>query len=150
MSQSLYQIYVHLIFSTKYREPIIDEAIENELHSYLAGTCKALECQPIKVGGYYDHIHILCKLSKKIALMQLLEDVKKSSSKWIKSVNEKYAHFYWQSGYAAFSVSPKDVDKVINYIAHQKEHHQKQSFQDECRLFFKKYKIDYDERYVWD
>lgn len=150
MSQSLYQIYIHIIFSTKYREPNIDEGIENELHAYIGGTCKELECAPIKVGGYYDHIHILCKLSKKIALMKLLEEVKKNSSKWIKTKHEKYINFYWQDGYAAFSVNPKGVDKVINYIACQKEHHGKRSYQDECRLFFKKYKVDFDERYVWD
>ena len=150
MSQSLYQIYLHLVFSTKYREPSIDEQIEDELHAYLGGTCKALECEPIKVGGYYDHIHILCKLSKKIALMKLLEEVKKSSSKWIKTKDDKYVDFYWQNGYSAFSVNPSEVDKVVDYIANQKEHHRKISFQDESRLFFKKYKIDFDERYVWD
>ena len=150
MSQLLYQIYVHIIYSTKYRETTIDEEIEDELHAYIGGTCKALECEPIKVGGHYDHIHILCKLSKKIALMKLLEEVKKNSSKWIKTRHEKYADFYWQDGYAAFSVNPSEVDKVVEYIARQKEHHRKISFQDECRLFFKKYKVDFDERYVWD
>lgn len=150
MSQSLSQVYIHIIFSTKYREPNIDEGIENELHSYIGGTCKELECEPIKVGGYCDHIHIICKLSRKIALMKLLEEVKKNSSKWIKTKHEKYSNFYWQDGYAAFSVNPQDVDKVVDYIARQKEHHIKKSFQDECRLFFKKYKVDYDERYVWD
>lgn len=84
MSQSLAQIYSHIIFSTKYREPNIDEEIENELHTYIGGTCKKLECEPIKVGGHYDHIHIICMLSRKIAVMKLLEEVKKSSSKWIK------------------------------------------------------------------
>lgn len=90
----------------------------------------------LKVCGHYDHIHIMCKLSKKIALMKLLEEVKKNSSKWIKTKHEKYANFYWQDGYAAFSVNPQDVDKVVDYIACQKEHHSKKSLQDECRLFF--------------
>jgi REP element-mobilizing transposase RayT len=150
MSQSLSQIYAHIIFSTKNRVSAIDDVISNELYAYLGGTCKALECQPIKVGGYYDHVHILSKLSKKIALMTLLEDIKKNSSKWIKTKDRKYAHFYWQGGYAAFSVNPSEIDVVTNYIAHQKEHHRKITFQDECRAFFKKYNVDYDERYVWD
>ena len=150
MPQSLSQIYIHIIFSTKYREPTIDDEISNELHAYIGGTCKAMDCEPIKVGGYYDHIHIICKFSKKIALMKLLEEVKKNSSKWMKTKDEQYAHFYWQDGYAAFSVNPAEVDIVVDYIARQKEHHSKKSFQEECRLFFKKYKIDYDERYVWD
>lgn len=82
--------------------------------------------------------------------MKLLEEAKKSSSKWIKTKDEKYANFYWQDGYAAFSVNPQDVDKVVDYITCQKEHHSKKSFQDECRLFFKKYKVKYDELYVWN
>ena len=90
MPQSLSQIYLHIIFSTKYREPNIDEDIESELHAYIGGTCKELDCIAIKVGGYYDHIHIICKLSRKIAVMKLLEEIKKNSSKWIKTKNEKY------------------------------------------------------------
>lgn len=150
MSQSLTQIYVHNIFSTKNRVNFIDDEISNELYAYLGGTCKAIDCTPIKIGGYYDHVHILCNLSKKIPLMKLLEEVKKSSSKWIKSKNQKYKNFYWQDGYAAFSVNPSEIDAVIHYISNQKAHHHKVSFQDECRLLFKDYNIEYDERYVWD
>ncbi|HEY5463514.1 MAG TPA: IS200/IS605 family transposase [Hanamia sp.] len=136
MSQSLAQIYLHITYSTKYREPFIDEKIENELYAYLGATCKALDCEPIKVGAHLDHVHILCKLSRKIAVMDLLEEVKKSSSKWIKTKGDKYANFYWQGGYSAFSVNPAEIEHVINYIANQKEHHAKKSFQDECRNFF--------------
>jgi putative transposase len=102
------------------------------------------------VGGYVDHIHILCKLSKKIALVKLIEEVKSHSSKWVKTKGEEYSNFYWQDGYAAFSVNPSQVNIVINYIAHQHEHHQRNTFQDEFRAFLKKYRVDYDERYVWD
>jgi REP element-mobilizing transposase RayT len=150
MSQSLAQIYVHIIFSTKNRIHLIDEDISDELYAYLGGACKALDCPPVKTGGYYDHVHILCKLSKKITLIKLLEEVKKPSSKWIKTKGSKYSNFYWQDGYAAFSVNPAEIDPVINYISHQKEHHRKVSFQEECRSFFQTYNIDYDERYVWD
>jgi REP element-mobilizing transposase RayT len=138
------------VFSTKHRESLIDHAIENELHNYLGGICKNLECQPIKVGGHTDHIHILCMLSKKIALVKLMEELKSHSSKWIKTKGEAYHKFYWQDGYGAFSVNPSEVEIVINYIANQKAHHHKRTFQDEYRAFLKKYKIDYDERYVWD
>jgi putative transposase len=102
------------------------------------------------VGGYYDDIHILCSLSKKITLIKLLEEVKKESSKWIKTKGEEFSNFYWQDGYAAFSVSPTQLDTVSNSIANQYEHHKHKTFQDECRGFFKKYKVEYDERYVWD
>ena len=150
MGQSLVKNYLHIVFSTKYRQPLITEAIENELYSYLGGTCKALECPPVKIGGYYDHVHILCLLSKKIALMKLLEEIKSHSSKWIKTKDESLKKFYWQDGYGAFSVNPAEVDVVINYIANQKEHPGKTNFQEEFRVFLKKYKIEFDERYVWD
>ncbi len=150
MSQSLIKIYLHIVFSTKYRKPMMDDAIENELFDYLGGICKELECNPLQVGGYRDHVHILCRFSKKITLIKLIEEVKRSSSKWIKSKGKAYSNFYWQGGYAAFSVNPAEIERVIEYIKNQKAHHEKASYQDECRAFFKRYRIEYDERYVWD
>ena len=150
MGQSLVKNYVHLVFSTKYREPLIFPPVEAELHSYLGGICKKLECHPLIVGGYTDHIHILCMLSKKIALMKLVEEVKSHSSKWVKTKGPAYANFYWQDGYGAFSVNPREVDTVIAYIARQQEHHSKKTFQHEYRAFLKNYEVEYDERYVWD
>jgi len=150
MGQSLVKNYIHIVFSTKHRQPLILPPVESDLHSYLGGICKKLECQPIKIGGYTDHIHILCMLSKKIALMKLLEEVKSHSSKWIKTKGPGYENFYWQDGYGAFSVNPRQVEKVVAYIANQHEHHSKKTFQDEFRLILKKYQVEYDERYVWD
>lgn len=141
---------MHIVFSTKYRQPLIYTPVENELHAYLGGICKNLECHPIKIGGYTDHIHILCMLSKKIALMKLLEEVKSHSSKWMKTKGEELKNFYWQDGYGAFSVNPSEVDRVINYIANQHTHHSKKTFQEEYREILKKYDVEYDERYVWD
>jgi putative transposase len=150
MGQSLVQNYVHLVFSTKDRQPLIHPPFEAELHDYLGGICNALECQSIKVGGYVDHVHILCKLSKKIALMKLLEEVKSHSSKWYKTKDADLAGFYWQNGYGAFSVSPSEVDRVVAYIADQHAHHRGMTFQDEYRKLLKRYAVEYDERYVWD
>jgi putative transposase len=150
MGQSLVKNYIHITFSTKYRQALITEAIEPELYSYLGGICNKLECTPIQIGGYNDHVHILCFLSKKIALMKLLEEVKSHSSKWIKTKGTEFTNFYWQDGYGAFSVNPKEVDVVVNYIKNQKEHHSKKTFQDEYRAFLKQYEVEYDERYVWD
>ena len=150
MGQSLVQNYIHIVFSTKYREPLIQSDVEAELHAYLGGICNQLECQTIKVGGYTDHIHILCKLSTKIALMKLVEEVKSHSSKWVKTKGEQYSNFYWQNGYGAFSVNPSQVETVIAYIANQHEHHNKKNFQDEYRAILKKYQVEFDERYVWD
>ena len=150
MGQSLVKNYVHLIFSTKQREPLIYPPYEDELHTYLGGICNSLECSPIRVGGHTDHIHILCALSKKIALVKLMEEVKANSSKWMKTKDKSLEHFYWQNGYGAFSVNPTEVDAVVAYIANQQEHHSKKTFQDEYRAFLKKYTVEYDERYVWD
>lgn len=150
MPQSLSKLYVHIVFSTKNREQVISREIEEELFSYLGGICKSLECNPLQVGGYRDHVHILCLLSKKVTLVKLIEDVKSSSSKWIKTKDEKFSNFYWQRGYGAFSVSPTEIEVVKNYIQNQEEHHKTKSYQDEFRAFLKKYNIDYNEDYVWD
>lgn len=149
MGQSLVKNYVHIVFSTKYRQHLIHESIENQLYSYLGGICNRLECSVIKVGGYSDHIHILCLLSKKIALAKLVEEVKSHSSKWIKTQGKEFANFYWQDGYGAFSVNPAEVERVINYITNQKEHHRKKEFQKEYKEFLEKFEIEFDERYVW-
>jgi REP element-mobilizing transposase RayT len=150
MPQSLVKNLIHITFSTKNRYPFIDKPIEEELFSYLAGICKNLDSFPIQLGGYRDHVHILCSLSRKIALMDLLEEVKSHSSKWIKTKGDKYTKFYWQNGYGGFSVNPADCDKVVNYIQNQESHHKSKSFQEEYRAFLKKYQVEYDERYVWD
>jgi putative transposase len=150
MSQSLSKICVHIVFATKYRQPLIDERIENELFSYIGGICNSMGCIPVKVGGYVDHVHILCVLSRKITVMKLLEEIKKSSSRWLKTKFPGYSNFYWQDGYGVFSVNPYELEIVVRYIANQKAHHQKRTFKDEFRGFLKKYNVEYDERYVWD
>ncbi|RLD43647.1 MAG: transposase, partial [Bacteroidetes bacterium] len=103
MPQSLVKNYIHITFSTKHRYPFIDKNIREELFNYLGGICRNQECNPVIVGGYQDHIHILCMLSRKIALMKLIEELKTHSSKWIKTKGTQYKKFYWQNGYGAFS-----------------------------------------------
>lgn len=150
MSQSLVKNYVHIVFSTKNRQPLIMLQHADNLYQYIAGICTNLECHALKIGGYNDHVHILCLLSKNIALVDLIEDIKARSSKWIKTKEASLVNFYWQHGYGAFSVTPSQIGIVSEYIANQQEHHQQKTFQDEYRSFLKKYKVDYDERYVWD
>jgi REP element-mobilizing transposase RayT len=149
MGQSLVKNYVHIIFSTKNRQPFISQTYEDELFKYLGGVCKSLDCTPIQVGGYLDHVHILCLLNKNITIVKLLEELKTSSSKWMKTRANELSNFYWQDGYGAFSVNPSQVDTVTNYIQKQREHHERKSFQNEYIAFLKKYRIDFDERYVW-
>ena len=150
MPQSLSKVYVHIVFSTKHRVNRLDDNIENTMHEYLGGICKGLECNPIRIGGCQDHVHILCLLSRKVTQMKLVEELKKQSSKWIKTKGDVYSDFYWQDGYGIFSINPIETDTVIEYIENQHEHHKKRNFQDEFRGFLKKYKVDYDEKYVWD
>ncbi|MCW3092127.1 MAG: tnpA [Ferruginibacter sp.] len=150
MSQSLVQNYLHIIWSTKYRQHLVHPPFEADLHAYLGGICNRLECRPIKIGGFTDHVHLLCCLSKKITLIKLLEEVKCHSSKWMKTKDDSLKNFYWQDGYGAFSVSPREVDVVSNYIANQHEHHRKTDFKDEYRGILRQYGVEWDERYVWD
>jgi len=150
MPQSLIRNYMHIVFSTKERYPFIQPSIAPELYAYLGGICKNMESTSIEIGGYTDHIHVLCLLSRKITLMKLVEELKSHSSKWIKDKGLGYEHFYWQNGYGGFSVNPTEIDVVRQYIANQKGHHEKRTFQDEYRTFLKKYAVEYDEKYVWD
>ena len=150
MSQSISQVYIHIVFSTKNRQPIIDENIEVRLFEYIGGICKSFECNPIIVGGHRDHIHILCTLSKKVSQMKLIEEIKKRSSKWIKTLSSDYNGFYWQTGYGIFSINHTELDVATNYIKNQKERHRKINFQEELVAFLKKYEIEYDKRYIWD
>ena len=141
---------MHIVFSTKNRAPLILPPVEAELHNYLGGICNKLDCSVIKIGGFNDHVHILCLLSKKVTLMKLIEEMKSHSSKWIKTKGVGYENFYWQDGYGAFSINPSQVDTVVDYIANQQEQHSKRTFQDEFRAFLRKYNVEYDEKYVWD
>lgn len=150
MPQSLSLLLIHLIFSTKYRQPFLREEICRELHRYLAQTLKSLDSPPIEIGSANDHVHALLRLSRKLALCHVIEKLKVGSSKWIKTKGELYVKFQWQNGYGAFSVSPSDLEEVRTYILNQREHHRTRSFQEEYRKFLKEYNIPYDERYVWD
>jgi len=151
MGQSLSQIYLHVVFSTKHREPFfMDPAFRGKAHAYLAGTCRNLESPSLIVGGVADHVHILCRFSKNLALAVFVRELKRESSKWVKSEVPGLSSFYWQQGYGAFSISPSHVNALKQCIANQEEHHRRESFQDEFRRLLKKYGIEYDERYVWD
>lgn len=149
MGQSLVKNYIHLIFSTKNREPFILEEFDEKLHSFLATRCLELESPALAIGGYFDHVHIVCVLSKKIALMDLLKVLKSRSSNWMKTLDSRLLNFYWQDGYGAFSVSPNRVDAAIKYVLNQREHHKKVTFKDEYISLLKQYDIDYNEDFLW-
>ena len=150
MPQSLSSILIHLIFSTKNREPFITPPIESELHPYMASIFRGLKSPSLAIDGTSDHLHMLFSLSRVIKIADLVEEVKTNSSKWIKTKGADFRNFHWQNGYGAFSIGKSQVPTLKRYIARQKVHHQRVTFQDEYRKFLKSYGIDYDERYAWD
>jgi len=150
MPQSLVVNYLHITFSTKNRQPVLNETIQNELFRYLGGVCNEYESNPVIVGGTNNHVHLLINLSRKVALMILIEKLKSHSSKWIKTKGDEFKNFYWQRGYGCFSVNPKQLEVVKEYIQNQEQHHLKLTFEEEYRRFLKEYDLDYDERFVFD
>ena len=150
MSQSLSQLYIHLVFSTKNRSPFLKNEIRENLHAYLAGILKNTDNPALIMNSVPDHIHILFRLSKNYSLAQVVEQVKKQSSKWMKTQLPILKDFSWQNGYAAFSVSSSKLKAVENYIKLQEEHHKKISFKEEVETFMKEYNIiEYDAEYFW-
>jgi putative transposase len=150
MAQTLVSLYVHVVFSTKNRANIISPEIENELWSYLGGILNNNKSKLLASNGTENHIHLLISLSKNIGLSELVGDIKRDSSKWIKTKGEKYQKFQWQDGYGAFSVGHTQIKDVKTYVANQKIHHAETAFEDEFRYFLNKYEVEFDERYVWD
>ncbi len=150
MPQSLVRILGHLVFSTKKRLPLIDAEIRPALHAYMAGILEREGCREILIGGTEDHVHVLLVLAKGVAPSKIVEVLKKRSSSWVKQQSPRYRDFYWQVGYALFSVSPSKLPDVARYIAHQEKHHRRASFQEELRALLKKHDVDFDERYLWD
>lgn len=148
MPQSLANILIHAIWSAKERRPLIPDSVRAGLHGFVAGILKNLESPALVINSVPDHIHILCQLSKNLAACKLVEEVKTSSSKWMKSAG--IPEFAWQNGYGVFSVSQSNVNAVREYIEGQAEHHKQRDFKDEFREFCKRYNVAIDERYVWD
>ncbi len=138
------------MFSTKNREPVLDETIRPRVHSYLATAIRDLDSPWVVVGGVADHVHVLFDMGKMIAPAKLVEHVKRESSKFVKTLGAQFAQFYWQRGYGMFSVGPKDRDHVELYVRNQEEHHRHTSFQDEYRAMLTRYGIEFDEQYIWD
>ena len=151
MPQSVSAVYVHLVFSTKDRRPLLrDAGTRAELHAYLGGISKIQHCPPIQVGGVEDHVHILARLSRTITQADWIKALKRVSNLWLKERRPDFADFQWQGGYADFSVSQSSLDFVADYIREQEKHHATMTFQDELRALLRKHNLEFDERYVWD
>jgi REP element-mobilizing transposase RayT len=150
MSQSLAKNLIHLIFSTKNRDSLITDAIRPELHKYAGGILSDLTSPPLMMNSVADHIHVLFNLHRTKSLADVVMELKRGTSKWMKEQGPDFADFYWQNGYGAFSIGQSMVDDVIKYIENQAIHHRKLTFQEEFRQFLVRYEVEFDERYVWD
>jgi putative transposase len=150
MPQSLSQVILHVVFSTKDRHPWLGTGIRPRMHAYLATVCRDCECQAYRVGGVADHVHIVARLARPVSQSELLEKIKKTSSAWIKTQGDQYGAFYWQGGYGAISIGWSQLEALVQYIDTQEQHHRRKTFQEEYRELLQKYHVEFDERYVWD
>ena len=150
MPQSLSNVIVHLVFSTKNRTSLIDDTIKPRLHAYLATIGRDHDCEVYRVGGIADHVHLAIRLSRTVTLAALVASLKTNSTKWIKRQGPQYSDFRWQQGYGCFSVSASHFDKLVAYLDQQEEHHRKTTFQEEFRFLCQRYRVEIDERYCWD
>lgn len=150
MPQSLSNILIHLIWSTKDRHPWLTPGIREKTHAFLAGAVRQMDCEAYRVGGVADHVHLAVRLSRTLSVADLVKEVKTASSKWLKEQDASFTGFYWQQGYGAFSVGMSQKETLLHYIDTQEEHHRTRTFQEEYRDFLQEYGIEYDERYVWD
>lgn len=150
MPQSLTSLWIHLVFSTRNRERILPEEIGPELHAYMGGCLRGMECLPAAINTQPEHAHVLFLLGRTVALSEVVGGLKKGATEWLKSRSPGFRGFHWQAGYGAFSVSRSAVDEVEEYIRNQKEHHRMRTFQEEYRMFLQRHRVEFDERYVWD
>jgi REP element-mobilizing transposase RayT len=151
MSQALSAAYLHLVFSTKERRPYFrDLGIRDRVHAYLGGVSKELGCEPVRVGGVEDHVHLLCRFGRTMSQAEWVKELKRASTLWLKAQERSFGDFAWQGGYATFSVSVSNLGKVSDYVAKQEEHHRRVGFQDELRAMLRKHGVEWDERYLWE
>ena len=150
MPQSLANVLIHLVFSTKLREPIISGLLRSRLDPYMAGIASNIRCPAIQIGGMADHSHGLFVLHPTVTVAELVGTLKSNSSKWVHETFPEHAEFAWQAGYGAFSVSVSARDSVVRYIVNQEEHHRKRTFQEELLMFLDRHGLAHDPRYIWD
>jgi putative transposase len=151
MPQSLSAVYLHLVFSTKDRLPAFADAdLRDRLHSYLGGVSRELQCPALQVGGVADHVHILARNGREIAQAEWAKEMKRVSSRWMKSHGQRFRDFEWQRGYAVFSVSPSNLDRVRAYVADRERHHRKFDYQRELRTLLQRHGLEWNENHLWD
>ncbi len=150
MPSTFTNLLYHIVFSTKHREPLIKEELQEELYRYIGGIIRAEGGILLEIGGVADHVHLLSKIKPSVAVSEMLNKIKANSSKWNNENKKSRDRFSWQEGYAAFTVSESQSPIVREYIRNQAEHHKKISFQDEFIALLEKHGVSYDPKYIWD
>ena len=150
MSHAYVSCYIHYVFSTKDRRPLIATEMRDRLWAYLGGIAKTNGMEAVSIGGVLDHIHLLLGLPSTMPIAKAVQLVKGGSSKWVHETFPASQGFAWQAGYGAFSVGVASLDSVIQYIQNQEAHHQTRTFQEEFLAFLKHYQLPYDDQYIWD
>lgn len=150
MANTYHQIYIQAVFAVKYRKAMIDKTWQSDLFGVIGNLINETGCKTIIVSGVEDHVHCFLGLKPTIAVSELMKTVKAKSSKFINDNSLTINRFEWQEGYAAFSYSQSQVDAVYNYIEKQEEHHKKQTFKEEYLSFLQKFKVPFDERYIFE
>ena len=151
MPQSLARIWLHVVFSTKERRAYLQhDGFRDEMFRMIGYHVNQIGCVAVCAGGWHDHVHYVCGLSRTVTVASLVEHVKIETSKWAKKAVQGVSTFSWQSGYGAFSVSQSNLSEVVEYVNHQPAHHKQRTFQDEFRELCLRHELEIDERYVWD
>ena len=150
MPQSLSKVFIHVVFSTKDREPWLEKTVRGSLHAYLATVVRDLDAEALRVGGTADHVHLAATLPRTMTQADMVQHIKTSSTHWLKHQQKNLAGFAWQRGYGVFSIGKSQLGALVKYIANQEEHLRRRSFQSEFRSLLKRYEVEYDEHYLWD
>ncbi len=149
MANTYNQIYIHIVFAVKYRDAAIAKSWRQELYQYIIGLIERRGHKVYAVGGVSDHIHILVSLSPKQAISELVQEVKRASSLWIKEKRFVRCRFAWQEGFGVFSYGKSQIDNVVKYIQNQEIHHAKRTFRDEYVSLIKLFGVEYDAKYLF-
>ena len=150
MSHTFVNSLHHCVFSTKERRPLITSALQLRLFRYMGGIARANKIKLLAAGGVDDHVHLLISISAPMSVSNAMQLIKGGSSKWIHETFPEHRSFAWQEGYGAFSIGISDVERTVNYINNQAEHHGKMDFKAEFLAFLKRHDVEYDERFIFD
>jgi REP element-mobilizing transposase RayT len=150
MANTFSQIYIHIVFSVKGRQNLIQYKWKDELYKYICGIVNGQEQKVYAIGGMPDHLHLLISIKPNISISELVRDIKANSSKWANEKRLVAGKFQWQEGFGAFSYAQSQLDTVIAYVNNQELHHQTKTFKEEYIELLQKFNLEYNEKYLFE